>query len=419
MFCSEIFNKEENRTKIIASLKESFSIIRENYPSNYKTYIYELSRFENALHRYFGGKKFDIAGYTWHEVNPWRYILKGVPEGFCLIEFILENYQRWSSGQVSAALGLASSMSHSLDKVLADRSRTILEYLFNHVGKPTTCKNYQDYFFFHQYYYSLAQIDEKYQDICETFIHTNGRGDDHWELWVNREYYESKDDSKTKESLEKRLFNCNETSERDKYLSSILQLQYEIVKKYDSVPKSFNESNLQKKLDVAQLRNYSAQSETHFQLIQQTINNDLSRANISSFANKIQTCNQGTDMSESSEKYINNLQRANVANMANTLRDNSRQQANQYIHLSEEKKTLAEAASEIQKLLKQLEETNPTATEAEKVAYVNDETTPSFKRRVVGAFQAGGETAIDEFILENKYLKVAKAAIKGWLQPGS
>jgi uncharacterized protein YjbI with pentapeptide repeats len=86
---------------------------------------------------------------------------------------------------------------------------------------------------------------------------------------------------------------------------------------------------------------------------------------------------------------------------------------------SEQKKTLAEAASEIQKLLKQLEETNPTATETEKVAYVNDETTPSFKRRVVGAFQAGGETAIDEFILENKYLKVAKAAIKGWLQPGS
>lgn len=91
---------------------------------------------------------------------------------------------------------------------------------------------------------------------------------------------------------------------------------------------------------------------------------------------------------------------------------------NQY-NSSEQKKTLAEAASEIQKLLKQLEETNPTATEPEKVAYVNDETTPSFKRRVVGAFQAGGETAIDEFILENKYLKVTKAAIKGWLQPGS
>nr|WP_322721444.1 hypothetical protein [Nostoc sp. ChiQUE02]MDZ8234544.1 hypothetical protein [Nostoc sp. ChiQUE02] len=133
----------------------------------------------------------------------------------------------------------------------------------------------------------------------------------------------------------------------------------------------------------------------------------------------IQTHNQGTHMSEQSEQYINNLQGANVANMANTLRDNSRQQANQHIHLPDQKKTLAEAASEIQQLLKQLEQTNPTATQAEKVAYVNDETTPSFKRRAVSALQASGETAIDEFILENKYLKVAKAAIKGWLQPGS
>ncbi|MCZ8068493.1 MAG: hypothetical protein ACK5QJ_05285 [Microcystis sp.] len=86
---------------------------------------------------------------------------------------------------------------------------------------------------------------------------------------------------------------------------------------------------------------------------------------------------------------------------------------------SEQKRTLADAAAEIQQLLKQLEQTNPTATEPEQVAFINDETTPSFKRRVVGALQASGETAIDEFILENKYLKVAKAAIKGWLQPGT
>jgi AbiTii len=130
----------------------------------------------------------------------------------------------------------------------------------------------------------------------------------------------------------------------------------------------------------------------------------------------IQTHNQDTHMSDN---YVNNLQGANVGNMANTIKDNARQQANQNIHLSESKKTLAEAAAEIQHLLKQLEQTNPTATEPEMVAYVTDETTPSFKRRVTGALQASGETAIDEFILENKYLKVAKAAIKGWLQPGS
>jgi hypothetical protein len=117
------------------------------------------------------------------------------------------------------------------------------------------------------------------------------------------------------------------------------------------------------------------------------------------------------------ENYTNNLQEANVANFANTVKDNARQQANQHVHLSEEKKTLAEAASEIQQLIQQLEQTNPTATEAEAIAYINDKTKPSFKRRASSALQAIGETAIDEFVLENKYLKVVKAAIKGWVKP--
>ena len=119
------------------------------------------------------------------------------------------------------------------------------------------------------------------------------------------------------------------------------------------------------------------------------------------------------------ENYTNNLQGANVGNMANTVKDNARQQSNQHIHLSEEKRTLANAAGEIQQILQQLEKSNPNATEVEKVTYINDETTLSFKRRVMGALQASGEAAIDEFILENKYLKVAKAALKGWLQLSS
>ena len=84
-----------------------------------------------------------------------------------------------------------------------------------------------------------------------------------------------------------------------------------------------------------------------------------------------------------------------------------------------EKQPLAEAALEIQTLLKQLEQTNPSATEGEKLAYVTDETTPSFKRRAASALRESGEAAVDEFVLENKYLKVVKAAIKGWLQPNA
>ncbi len=81
--------------------------------------------------------------------------------------------------------------------------------------------------------------------------------------------------------------------------------------------------------------------------------------------------------------------------------------------------TLAEAAAEIQRLLKQLEETNPTATEPEQVAYINIATKQDLKQRAVAALKSGGEAAIDEFVLENKYLKVVKAVVKGWLQPNS
>ena len=110
---------------------------------------------------------------------------------------------------------------------------------------------------------------------------------------------------------------------------------------------------------------------------------------------------------------------AQIGGVVDTAQTGSYQEFNQHNYASEQKQTLAETAAEIQELLKQLEKTNPTATEADKVAYVNDETTPSFKRRVVGVLQSGGEAAIDEFVLDNKYLKVVKAAIKGWLQPES
>lgn len=86
---------------------------------------------------------------------------------------------------------------------------------------------------------------------------------------------------------------------------------------------------------------------------------------------------------------------------------------------SEQKQILAEATEEIQKLLRQLEQTNPSATQPEMIAYINDETTPSLKRRTSSALKACGEATIDEFVLENKFLKVIKATVKGWLEIGS
>jgi len=38
------------------------------------------------------------------------------------------------------------------------------------------------------------------------------------------------------------------------------------------------------------------------------------------------------------------------------------------------------------------------------------------KEFAIAALKEAGDTAIDEFILENKYLKVVKVVVKGWLQ---
>lgn len=90
-------------------------------------------------------------------------------------------------------------------------------------------------------------------------------------------------------------------------------------------------------------------------------------------------------------------------------------EGNQNIYASEQKQTLAQAAEEIQNLLKQLEKTNPSATEKEKIIYVNDETSPGLKRRTVSALKAGVETSIEEF-LDNPYVNVGKAVVKGWMK---
>ena len=111
------------------------------------------------------------------------------------------------------------------------------------------------------------------------------------------------------------------------------------------------------------------------------------------------------------------LSNAQVGGIVDTAASGSNVTFNQNNYTPEQKQSLAEAAAEIQKLLKQLEETNPTATESEQIAHLKDNTTPNLRKRALSGLQGGIETLIDEFILENKLLKVSKAVIKGWLQP--
>ena len=88
-------------------------------------------------------------------------------------------------------------------------------------------------------------------------------------------------------------------------------------------------------------------------------------------------------------------------------------EGNQNIYVSEQQQNLAEAAAEIQQLLKQLEKTNPTATEIEKVNYVSASIAPTKRKRIMSALKAGGQAAIEEF-LDNPYLNVVIAVIEDW-----
>lgn len=81
--------------------------------------------------------------------------------------------------------------------------------------------------------------------------------------------------------------------------------------------------------------------------------------------------------------------------------------------LSWQKQTLAEAAMEIQKLLEQLKETHPTATEAEQKAFITAAIPRKRRERFLSALQAGWKEQMREF-LGNSYLKVGIATLEEW-----
>lgn len=75
--------------------------------------------------------------------------------------------------------------------------------------------------------------------------------------------------------------------------------------------------------------------------------------------------------------------------------------------------SLGDAAAEIQKLLTQLEQSNPTATEADKTVYLNAMISPSRRERFLGAIQSAGGAALCEL----PYGSVIKALYEGWQDP--
>jgi hypothetical protein len=63
----------------------------------------------------------------------------------------------------------------------------------------------------------------------------------------------------------------------------------------------------------------------------------------------------------------------------------------------------------------QLEKSQPTATESEKVAYVNDETPADVKSRVVNALKGRGQAPVDAIVDNVLYGSLVSAILKGWI----
>lgn len=131
--------------------------------------------------------------------------------------------------------------------------------------------------------------------------------------------------------------------------------------------------------------------------------------------------NQGYTMPETPKKQSTfNLQNAQFAG---GLVDAETVTANQIggnitNYTPEQKQNLAEAAVEIQELLKQLDQTYPTNTPLEKQIVVTEalkqiESNPTLKARVIGALKAGGTEAMKE-LLDHPVVNILLATLEGW-----
>jgi hypothetical protein len=93
----------------------------------------------------------------------------------------------------------------------------------------------------------------------------------------------------------------------------------------------------------------------------------------------------------------------------------------QHNYAPKQKQNLAEAAAEIQQLLKQLEQTNPTTTNAETKIVVAEaiqqeiKRNPTFKQRLRSALKAGGIEGL-KAIFNHPLINIPIETIKGWIE---
>jgi hypothetical protein len=134
------------------------------------------------------------------------------------------------------------------------------------------------------------------------------------------------------------------------------------------------------------------------------------------------TVNQMQESSSESqaslEGFNNDLRNARIANFANQVKDNARQQANQYNYSLEQQRNLNEAAAEIQGILEQLSTTHSTETVSGRMqlataAVTRIENDSSLMKRTISALQAGGVSALEQ-LLNHPAASFVIAALEDW-----
>jgi uncharacterized protein YjbI with pentapeptide repeats len=116
-----------------------------------------------------------------------------------------------------------------------------------------------------------------------------------------------------------------------------------------------------------------------------------------------------------SETFNNNFNQPNIANFSNKNQDDARQQANQNIYQSQQNQNFDGTKEEIQQLLNQLAEINPTTYAVTEAIHQKIKTDPTFKARLLAALKAGGLEAL-KAIFNHPAFSIPAETIKGFLE---
>jgi uncharacterized protein YjbI with pentapeptide repeats len=158
------------------------------------------------------------------------------------------------------------------------------------------------------------------------------------------------------------------------------------------------------------------------QLIERLDNPALHDINIYTSQNSNAITNT-TNQSFMSEAYQSKYDQrgANIGSNVDTVRDNARVQSILHNYAPEQRQSLVEVATEIQALLRQLEQSYPTSTPLERQAVVTEvirriESNPTLKMRVIGALKKAGTEGIKELV-DHPLINIFLAAVEGWQEP--